>query len=399
MPPRIETAVNRPAVPWEGAPVTAEVGVEPGTQDEPVRRVVALCIDTSGSMGGEKIERAREGATWIFGLLDEDDVVSITAFDSEARLVLGPTQWGDTSREEAIERVEELEAGGGTDMYAGLETARDALASVASRGDATAAVRRILLLSDGKDKHREPADFGDLAADIDADGIRIKAAGIGAEYDEDTIRELGTKGRGEWTHLEGPFAIEDFFGDAVEAASEVVAPDARLELDCANGVEVTDVYRALPQAQEVGLAWEANTAVVNLPDLVEREHQRVTMQLFAPEMDGEGEESHLLVDLTLSARGTSVEAPLTVTYSDDPATLAAENERVQLDHQQTVVRTELGKGNVEAAETEVDRMTVIHGEDVDAVAEAERQTRLVREGGRAERNRATKIVEDDRVRD
>ncbi len=400
MPPRIETGVNRPAVPWSGGTLTAEVEVEPGQQEGSVQRVLALCIDTSGSMGGEKIERAREGAAWIFGLLDDDDYVSITAFDSEAELVMRPTRWGDTSREEAMARVQELTAGGGTDMFDGLETARDALEAVDHRIDGgDGVVRRILLLSDGKDKHHDPPDFADLAEEIDAAGIRIKAAGIGAEYNEDTIRELGTKGRGEWTHLEGPFAIEDFFGDAVEDASEVVAPDARLELDVANGVEVEDVYRAEPQAQEVALDWEANTAVVKLPDLVEREHQKVTMKLHAPAIDAEEdkEEGHILVDLTLSARGARAEAPIVVTYTDDNSKLAAENEAVQLDHQQTVVKTELGKGNVEAAETQVERMTAIHGEDVEAVKEAERQTEIVKEGGRAERNRATKIVDEDGI--
>ena len=397
MPPSIETAVNRPAVPWDGATLTAEVDVEPGTQEDAVQRVLALCIDTSGSMGGEKIERAREGAAWIFGLLDEDDYVSIVAFDSEAELVMRPTRWGDTSREEAMDRVSKLKAGGGTDMFDGLTTARDALESVDELVDTSGAVRRILLLSDGKDKHHDPSDFAGLAEEIDAAGIRIKAAGIGAEYNEDTIRELGTKGRGEWTHLEGPFAIEDFFGDAVEDASEVVAPDAQLELDVANGVEVEDVYRAEPQAQEVELEWDANTAIVKLPDLVEREHQKVTMKLHAPAIDAEekNEEGHILVDLTLAARGAEAEAPIIVTYTDDNSKLAAENEEVQLDHQQTVVATELGKGNVEAAEDTVERMTVIHGEDAAAVQQAERQTQIVKEGGRAERNRATKIVDDE----
>lgn len=395
MPPRIQAAVNRPAVPWDGATVTAEVDVYPGEQSGPVQRFVALCIDTSGSMGGEKIDRAREGAAWIFGLLDPGDYVSIVAFDSDAEFVMRPTRWGDISRSAAMERVNQLTAGGGTNMFAGLESAREALESVDGDPDTGEAVRRILLLSDGKDGEHDPEDFAALAGEIDAAGIRIKAAGIGAEYNEDTIRTLGTKGRGEWTHLEGPFAIEEFFGDAVEAASDVVAADARLELDVANGVEVSDVYRALPQAQAAEFEWDANTAIVKLPDLVEREHQRVVMKLHAPALHGAGEESHTLVDCTLSAQGTEVSAPLIVTYSDDNETLSASNEGVQLDHEQTVVRTELGRGNVDAAEAEVERMTVIHGEDVDAVQEAEQHTELVREGGRAERNRVTKVVEED----
>jgi Ca-activated chloride channel family protein len=40
-------------------------------------------------------------------------------------------------------------------------------------------------------------------------------------------------------------------------------------------------------------------------------------------------------------------------------------------------------------------MTKIHGEETEIVQEVERQTEIVREGGRAERNQATKIVSDD----
>jgi Ca-activated chloride channel family protein len=395
MPPTISTAVNRPAVPWAGATVTAEVDVEPGTGAGARTRHVALVVDTSGSMGGEKIAKARDGAAWVFGLLEADDYATIVAFDSEASVVMRPTKWAETSREEAMTAVDELSAGGGTDMYDGLETAGSALQSIGYRADGEQAVRRILLLSDGKDNAHNPEDFEALAEELDGAGIRIRSAGIGEKYNEETIRTLGTTARGEWTHLEAPGDIESFFGDAVEAASEVVATDAQLELDVAPGVEVSDVHRALPQAQKVDLDWSDNTAIVKLPDLTEREHQRVTMKLHAPALDGTGSEHHKLGHLTLRARGTETTGALTVHYTDDNAKLAQNNEAVDLDHRQTVVSTELGRGNVEHAETEVEKMTRIHGGDTAAVAEAERQTQLVKEGGRAERNRATRIVAEE----
>jgi Ca-activated chloride channel family protein len=40
-------------------------------------------------------------------------------------------------------------------------------------------------------------------------------------------------------------------------------------------------------------------------------------------------------------------------------------------------------------------MTKIHGEETELVQEVERRTELVKEGGRAERNQATKLVSDD----
>jgi len=395
MTPQLSSDVNRPAVPWSGATVTAEVDVEPGTQEEAMARHVALCIDTSGSMGGEKIAQAREGASWVFGLLEDEDFLTIVSFDSEATFVMRPRQWAETSREEAMTKIDRLTAGGGTDMFDGLETAGSALRSIGYRSDQDA-VRRILLLSDGKDNSHGPAEFTELAEELDGMGIRIQSAGIGEDYDEETIRTIGTTARGEWTHLERPGDIEDFFGDAVEEASEVVAPDAQLELDVAPGVEITDVYRALPQAQDVDLDWEDNVAVVKLPDLTEREHQRVVMKVHAPAMDGgQEDEHHKLADLTLTARGAEARGIISVEYTDDNAKLAQNHEDVDLDHRQTVVNTELGKGNVASAETQIEKMTRIHGADTQVVKEAERQTKLVKEGGRAERNRATKIVATD----
>ncbi|MFW6435257.1 MAG: vWA domain-containing protein [Halovenus sp.] len=395
MVPEISTALNRPYIPPSGTKLTANIDVSPGETRTEVERHIALCIDTSGSMSGEKIERARDGASWVFGLLDDDDYISITTFDSDAERVLGPARWGDLTRDEAMACVEELTAGGKTDMYEGIENAKNALEALTFHDEtAETPVRRILVLSDGKDKEHEPEEFRDIAVDVDESGIRIEAAGIGAEYNEETIRTLGTTARGEWTHLEAAGDIEDFFGDVVEQAKDVVATDARLEVTPAPGVELSEVYRALPQAQEVDLGWEGETAIVKLPDLTGRESQEVVMQIHAPATD-EGLGAAVLAEVTLTARGEEVSDTISVTYTEDNELLAVNNEDVQLSHQQTVIKTELGRGNVEAAETQVEKMTQIHGEETEVVAEAKRETEIVREGGRAEQNRATKIVTDD----
>jgi Ca-activated chloride channel family protein len=395
MGPTIDTDVNRGAVPPSGTTLTAEVDVQPGEKDTAVERHIALCIDTSGSMGGAKIERARDGASWIFGLLEPDDFVTVIAFDSDAEVALQPTRWREIDREVAMQCVEQLGAGGGTDMYEGLVRSKEALESIGYRAEAGNPVRRLLLLSDGKDKSHDPPDFERLAGEVDETGIRIESAGIGSDYNEETIRRLGTTARGKWTHLDSPGDIEDFFGEAVEHAKDVVAPDAQLELDVAPGVEVSEVYRALPQAQDVDLDWAANTAVVKLPDLAERERQQVVMKVHAPGREVTGDETVGLLDVTLSARGGRATDQVAVEYTEDNAKLAEHNEDVQLNHQQTVIKTELGKGNVDEAETQVERMTRIHGEDTEVVKEAERETQIVKEGGRAERNRATKIVDDE----
>jgi Ca-activated chloride channel family protein len=393
--PSIRTELNRPAVPTAGARLSAEIDVEPGEQSREVQRHIALCVDTSGSMGGEKIRRARDGASWVFGLLEPEDYVSIVAFDTAAETVMKPTRWGDTSREAAMDAVDDLSAGGGTNIYEGIETAARSLGAIDALPGAESdrAVRRILLLSDGKDNDHGAEAFEALAEEVDEQGIRIESAGIGEDYDQATIRTLGTTARGTWTHLEAAGDIEEFFGEAVEAANSVVAPDARLHLDVADGVEISEVYRALPQAQDVAPEWEDNSAVVKLPDLIEREQQRVVMKIHAPANDPA--EDVPLVQVRLVARGEEAVEVIDVDYTEDNTELAEENETVQMDHRQTVIQTELGKGNVETAETQLEQMTRIHGEDAGAVEEAERQTQLVKEGGRAEQSQATKLVDDE----
>ncbi len=389
---KLSADVNRPYLPPEGATVTAEIDVEAPAQREPVDRHVALCIDASGSMSGSKIRRAREGAEWVFGLLEPDDYVSVVAFDDDPTTVLPATRWGDVDRDEAVARVDELTAGGKTDMYRGLDAARDTLSGLPT-GPNT--VRRILLLSDGKDSHRGPTEFEALARAVDTDGIRIRSAGIGPDYNEETIRRLGTTARGEWTHLSSAGDIERFFGEAVEQAGTVVAPDATLELSLAPGVEVSETYRARPQTQEITPDWRDGTAVVRLPDLQDRQTQTVVLKLHAPERDNG--QTVTLADVTLTARGETATGEIAVDYTADTGKLAAEDEAVAIAHRETKIKTELGRGNVEAAETELETMAAVHGEETAVVEEMERETELVKEGGREERSRATKVVDDEGI--
>ena len=387
----VVTDVNRPYIPDAGAKLTAEIEVEPGQLEKRPTRQIALCIDASGSMAGAEIERARAGAEWVFGLLENDDYISIVAFDSDVEVVLEATRWTAIDREEAVDHVANIVAGGGTDMYRGLAAAADSIRQLPEH-ETTA--RRVLLLSDGKDNTHDPAEFETLAREIDSEGIRIKAAGIGEDYRIETISTLGSAARGEWTHLEEAGDIQEFFGAAVEEAGTVVAPDAKLELDVADGVEVSEVYRALPQTQEVTPEWESNSAIIKLPDLIDRETQRVVLKMHAPKhVLGETK----LADVTLTANGETATGDITVEYSDDEEKLSHHNEDIDVDHRQTVIQTELGKGNVAEAQTQIEQMTQVLGADAEAVESAERQTEIVMEGGREEQSRATKIVTDEGI--
>ena len=82
---RLRVELDRPVLPAE-ATETAIVKVSlDGVRPPHVRRVpvnLALVIDKSGSMGGEKIDRAREAAMEAVRRLSADDIVFVGALSA-----------------------------------------------------------------------------------------------------------------------------------------------------------------------------------------------------------------------------------------------------------------------------------------------------------------------------
>ncbi len=388
----LSTEVNRPYLPPVGGPLIADVTVDPGMQTSEVTREIVLVIDTSGSMSGEKMRRVKEGAEFVLGYLDEDDYISIVEFNSSASVVLEAARYGEIGRDRAAEHVERMTAGGGTDIYEGLQLATEQLSGLPTGEDVA---RRVLLLSDGKDNRRGPEDFDRQARDIDERGIRIRAAGVGSDYEEETIRTLGTVARGQWRHIEEASEIGSFFGEAVEQASTVVGTDAQLRMDIADGVEFTEVYRAMPQTQTADVEYvEDNVAVVRLPDLLDRQTQKVQFKIRAPQ----GEVGQrVLANMELQAGGRTASGELAVEYTTDDDKLSTENEAVSIEFDKTRIRTTLGEeGDEDAAEEQVTKLREKHGEDAaDDVEEMQEEVTRVREGGRSEQQKTTIVRDED----
>ncbi|PSP50760.1 hypothetical protein BRC60_04750 [Halobacteriales archaeon QH_1_68_42] len=241
---KLRAQLDRGQVAASGSTVTGSVRIQPGSTDADAQRHIALCLDTSGSMSGEKIERVREGVRWVFGYLAEDDYLSIVAFDDDAEVVLPATRWGALALDEAEGVVERLRAGGGTDILAGLEAAYATLADLPTGPDVG---RRILLLSDGRDE-TPTEEFAAFARRVRReDAIAIPAAGIGKFYDEATVRAVATASDAEWVHLSRAADIENFFGRKVETLRTVVAPSPNLEIGLPEGATIGDLYLRRPR--------------------------------------------------------------------------------------------------------------------------------------------------------
>ncbi|MHC5544569.1 vWA domain-containing protein, partial [Singulisphaera rosea] len=107
-----------------------------------------LVVDKSGSMGGEKIEMAKEAARAAVELLGPADQVGVLAFEGENFWVseLHPC----TDKGFVLDRIASLEAGGGTVMAPAMEEAYEVLKG------AVAKLKHMIILTDGISA---PGDF------------------------------------------------------------------------------------------------------------------------------------------------------------------------------------------------------------------------------------------------
>ena len=403
----LSARVNRPYLPESGGGITCELTIEPATSEssgtpaspeDPAERHIVLCIDSSESMAyNDKMEQARDATELVFGLLNDDDYLSIVTFDQTVEVLLGATRWGDIARDDAETSLDEIETAGGTDIYAALETAEDTLTSLPD-GDGIS--KRVLLLSDGRDLRANAPDFEPLAKDISEGGISIYSAGIGTNYGKDIIRTLGEFAQGRWAHVENPVDIRSFFGDVVQEASTVLANNPRLVLETADGVEIGQAFRRLPQVQQIPLETEDGATIVGLPDLQDRERQQIVVEIDAPPRAVGTEET--LVDVDLDAGSNSAETSVEITYSDDESELAIHDEDVTVAYHDTDLRTRIAHADSEdeldEVRQQIDETEVITGEKEIADALRENVTRI-EEGDESEARKVqqntTSVYNDD----
>jgi Ca-activated chloride channel family protein len=176
------------------AQLAAEGATTPRTEAPAMN--LALAIDVSGSMAGDKIDAARRAARAVAEALTERDRLSIIAFDSTAELLLDARPMDRAGRAAAITAIAGLVERGGTNLFDGwlLAAERVALAMAA----APQASHRVLLLSDGQANEgvTERQEIAHHAGALLERGVVTSALGIGDGYDEELLGAIAEAGGG-----------------------------------------------------------------------------------------------------------------------------------------------------------------------------------------------------------
>ncbi|MBX6312117.1 MAG: VWA domain-containing protein [Isosphaeraceae bacterium] len=170
---------------------------------------MVLVIDKSGSMGGEKIELAKEAAKSAIELLGPNDKVGIIAFEGDVFWVSDVHPCSDKGY--VLDRVASIEAGGGTNMYPAMEEAFEALTKTQAK------LKHVIILTDGISA---PGDFEGCAASMRSAQITCSMVGVGEGCDQALLEEIAKIGGGRYYFTDDPLSIPQIFAKETVAASK-----------------------------------------------------------------------------------------------------------------------------------------------------------------------------------
>ncbi|MCA9620250.1 MAG: VWA domain-containing protein [Myxococcales bacterium] len=199
---------------------------------------MALAIDRSGSMKGERLEQALRAAQGVVDRLADDDVVSVVSFDTEARVVVPAQRLSPTSREAIRRAIAGVQLGGDTCISCGIDAALAELARESGGLD------RVIVLSDGAANHgvKDIAGFQRIGAMCRNRGTTISTVGVGVDYNERLLSAVAFESNGLHHFVEDEASLAAVFDAETQSAVRTVASDAAVELSLAPNTRLVRVF-------------------------------------------------------------------------------------------------------------------------------------------------------------
>ena len=223
---------------------------------ERMPREVIMVIDTSGSMGGERIRQARESLIYALSRLQPEDRFNVLEFNHQHSMLFRDLQPASASHiAQAQAWVRRLEADGGTEM---LPVLRDALAFPSD----PAFLRQVIFITDGS-----VSNEAEILSLIERrrHRARVFTVGIGAAPNSYLLRKAAELGRGTYNFIAQAHEVETQMASLFEKLERPVLTDLRLELPA--GIEAEYWPRELPDlyaGQPLLLAMKLNRMPAHL---------------------------------------------------------------------------------------------------------------------------------------
>ncbi len=193
---------------------------------------IAIVLDKSGSMTGEKIRQAKEATIMAISRLSSDDNFSVVTYDSHVNVVFCPVMSQD--KETIFRDIRRIEAGGSTALHAGVCKGAQLVKTclLANRAN------RVILLSDGLANvgPDTPEALGSLGSALLEEGISVTTIGLGLDYNEDLMTRLACRSDGNHYFAENARDLARVFDKELDSTLSVVAQEVVTYIKCRPGI-------------------------------------------------------------------------------------------------------------------------------------------------------------------
>jgi Ca-activated chloride channel family protein len=179
------------------------------------KATVILVLDTSGSMGGDKIKNATEAAANFIGRLEPDDEIVVIPFSSGVN-ELQPSGLAREVGEGLSQQVRGLRADGGTALYDAVCRAVQRSTELQAAHEAAGEKRLygIVVLTDGLNQGgattQEQMFNTCLPTGEDVEGVKVFTIAYGNDADKDLLKQIAERTNGK-TFSGDPETIEQVY--------------------------------------------------------------------------------------------------------------------------------------------------------------------------------------------
>ena len=217
--------------PWRAKHRLVRIGLKGRVipdDERPASNLVFL-LDVSGSMDSpDKLPLLKEGMKMLARRMREQDRVAIVVYAGSEGLVLPSTPGSE--REQIIEALDRLQAGGSTNGGAGIELAyRIAQESFLEEG-----VNRVLLCTDG-DFNVGTTSTGDLVRNVEQKataGVFLSVLGFGrGNLNDSMMEEISNKGNGNYAYIDSKREARKVLIDQLGGTLVTIAKDVKVQVE------------------------------------------------------------------------------------------------------------------------------------------------------------------------
>ncbi len=193
---------------------------------------LTLVLDRSGSMSGQKIDKAKEAAITALRRLGPQDIFSLVIYDHNVQTIVPPQSAANTEWIES--RIRGIYPGGNTALYGAVSQG----AAEVRKNLGGPFVHRVILLSDGLANvgPSTPGDLARLGAALIKEGISVTTIGIGTDFNEDLMAQLADRSDGNHYFVASSRDLPRIFAAELGDVLSVAARKVIIEINCPDGV-------------------------------------------------------------------------------------------------------------------------------------------------------------------